>query len=306
MSEIVIGIDDSPSTDDALAFAQRLADVTGAGLRLASAYNYEEWQSRAASHELGSFLRREAQASLDRHAASLGNPDAPTEALPDPSPARALHRLAERTGAALIVVGSTHRGPLGRVLPGTTGERLLHGSPCAVAIAPRGYADRSADPFRTVAVGYDGSEESEAALHAADEMARRLGARLRVIRVFDTTRFGAPALMTLPGYEPHIREDYEAVQREGLERAVAALPDDANAEAVFAAGRPGQELADRSRDADLMIVGSRGYGPLAAVMLGGATHTLIRDAACPVLILPRGTRDGLGALFTSAAEAASS
>ena len=305
MSEIVVGIDDSSSTDDALAFAQRLAAVTGAGLRLASAYNYEEWQSRAASHELGIFLRRGAQATLDRHAASLEDPGAPTEAVADPSPARALHRLAERTGAALIVVGSTHRGPLGRVLPGTTGERLLHGSPCPVAIAPRGYAAQGLDPFRTVAVGYDESEESKAALHAADQIARRLGARLRVIRIFDATRVGAPALMTFPGYEP-MREDYEATQREGLERAIAALPDDANAEAVFAAGRPGRELADRSQDADLMVVGSRGYGPLAAVMLGGATHTLIRHATCPVLILPRGTRNGLGALFTPAAEAASS
>jgi hypothetical protein len=62
-------------------------------------------------------------------------------------------------------------------------------------------------------------------------------------------------------------------------------------------GRPGSELATQSRDVDLMIVGSRGYGPMAAVMLGGTTHALIRDAACPVVVLPHGTEGGLEALI---------
>jgi nucleotide-binding universal stress UspA family protein len=304
MAEILVGIDDSAGAEDALAFARRLADATGARLALGSAYPYEEWPSRVASHELGAFLRRETQALLDRRAASLGDDTVPTHAIADHSPARALHQLAERAGATLIVVGSTHRGAIGRVLPGSTGERLLHGSPCPVAIAPRGYAAAGSAPIRIVGAGYDTTDESEAALQAACRVARSFDARLRVIRVFDATRVETPALMTLPSYQT-ISRDYEADQREGLERAVAALPGDITAEAVFAVGRPGGELAAQSQDVDLMIVGSRGYGPLAVVMLGGATHTLIRDAACPVLILPRGTAHGLDALFAPA-EAATS
>ena len=156
MSEILVGIDDSAGAEDALAFARRLADATGARLQLASAYPYEEWPSRVASHELGAFLRDEAQAVLDGRAASLGDDTVPTHAIADHSPARALHRLAERIGAALIVVGSTHRGAIGRVLPGSTGERLMHGSPCPVAIAPRGHAAEG--PIGVVGVGYDTTE----------------------------------------------------------------------------------------------------------------------------------------------------
>jgi nucleotide-binding universal stress UspA family protein len=301
MSEIVVGIDDSASAGDALAFARRLADVTGARLQLASAYPYEEWPSRVASHEFGAFLRDEAQAVLDHRAASLGD-GVPTHAIPDHSPARALHRLAENIGAALIVVGSTHRGAIGRVLPGSTGERLMHGSPCPVAIAPRGYAAEG--PIGVVGVGYDTSDESEAALRAACRVARTFNAHLRVIRVFDATRVGTPALMTFPGWEA-FNEDYEQDQRERLEQAVAALPNDVSTEAVFLSGRPGSELATQSQDVDLMIVGSRAYGPMAAVMLGGATHALIRDAACPVVVLPRGTESGLDVLFRRAQAAAS-
>ena len=208
--------------------------------------------------------------------------------------------LSEYIGPALVVVGSTRRGPVGRVVPGSTGERLLHGSPCPVAIVPRGYA--VAGPIRTVGVGYDGSEESEVALTAACQVAVRFGASLRVIRIYDATRFGAPALMTIPG-EVSYHEDYEKQQREGLDEAVAALPAEVHAETVFIAGPSGPELAAQTEHVDLMVVGSRGYGPRAAVMLGGVTHTVIRKAHCPVIVLPRGSY-GLEPLFSAAAETA--
>jgi nucleotide-binding universal stress UspA family protein len=303
MTEIVVGIDDSTGAQDALAFATRVAEATGASLRLASVFPYSDMPSRGAVPAYREIVRADAQALLDRTAASLDVSVASTEAVvANMSPPHGLHDLAERTGAALLVVGSTRRGPVGRIVPGSTGERLLHGSPCPVAIVPRGYAD--ADPIERIGVGYDGSDESEAALTAACQVARRFGAALRVIRVFDATRVGTPALMTIPGYVAD-HENYEAMQREGLDEAVAALPDDVSAEAVFVAGPPGPELAAQTESVDLMVVGSRGYGPRAAVMLGGVTHTVIRKAACPVIVLPRGSR-GLDPLFPQAAEAASS
>lgn len=98
---------------------------------------------------------------------------------------------------------------------------------------------------------------------AACQAARRFGALLRVVHVFDASRVGTPAMMTMPGYVT-VREDDETRQREGLERAVAALPPDVNAEPAFIAGSPGQVLAAQSELVDLMIVGARGYGPRAA------------------------------------------
>ena len=248
-----------------------------------------------ATRRSASVCESDAQTLLDRAADSVEGVTTSTEAIADTSPAHALHALAERTGAALVVVGSTHHGPVGRVVPGSTGERLLHGASCPVAIVPRGW---DAGPIETIGVGYDGSVESEAALSAACLLSRRFGAAVRVIRVLDTSHFGAPALTTVPGWET-VQKDYEADRRETLDRAVAALPPDVSAEAVFVTGSAGRVLAAQSELVDLMVVGSRGYGPRTAVLLGGVTHTLIRKAACPVIVLPRGSH-GLEPLLTTA------
>ena len=82
-------------------------------------------------------------------------------------------------------------------MPGTTGERPLHGPPCPVALVSRCYADTGA--IGTVGAGHEGSDESKAALAAACQVARQFDAALRVIDVFDASRIGAPALMTIPG-----------------------------------------------------------------------------------------------------------
>jgi nucleotide-binding universal stress UspA family protein len=299
MPEIVVGFDDSPGAQDAVAFAAALAANTGASLRLASAYPYDDVPSRAANRMYREYLRQDCQAALDKAVSKIEGVAVVTNAIPDMSPPRALHDLAERTGAALVVVGSTRRGPVGRVVPGSTGERLLHGSPCPVAIVPRGFEpDR---PIQTIGVGFDGSEESEVALVAATQVAQRFGGSLRVVRIFDATRFGSPALMTIPGQHA-AHENYEKLQREGLDEAVAALPAEVHVETVFVAGAPGPELAAQTEWVDLMVVGSRGYGPRAAVMLGGVTHTVIRKAHAPVIVLPRGSY-GLEPLLGTAARA---
>jgi nucleotide-binding universal stress UspA family protein len=73
---------------------------------------------------------------------------------------------------------------------------------------------------------------------------------------------------------------------EHLERALAG----ASAELVELNGDPAIALAGASRDLDLLIVGSRSYGPLGAVLLGAVTRRLARAAECPVMVVPR-TRD---------------
>jgi nucleotide-binding universal stress UspA family protein len=199
----------------------------------------------------------------------------------------------------LIVLGSSGRSGIGRVLAGTTAERLLHGAPCPVAVAPSGFRDRSADAIGTVAVAFDRSKEATAALTGAVTVAGALGARLRVVEVLDATWMGTPAMMSGPGYN-HPMSDTEARARENLEALVAELPDALAAEAVLVVGEPETELARRTADADLMVVGSRGYGPHRAVLLGSVSGRLVRDAQCPVLVVPRSIEAPLEELFAAA------
>ena len=109
------------------------------------------------------------------------------------SPAQGLHELAAAESAALIVVGSTHTGHLGRVRPGSTGERLLSGAPCAVAVAPYGYRTRrdpplAADRCRLRRLGRVARPRSTPAIAAA----RALRAPLQVITVIPPTSTARP------------------------------------------------------------------------------------------------------------------
>jgi nucleotide-binding universal stress UspA family protein len=152
--------------------------------------------------------------------------------------------------------------------------------------------------IRTIGVGFDGSPESEAALVAAVEACRRLGANLRVIRAFDPDSV-TPAFMDGPGYIS-ARESLERMAREGLDAAVAGLPADVAAEGLMRAGSPADVLAAESADLDLLMLGSRGYGPLRAVLLRGVSAAVVRKAHCPVVVLPHGEHSGLDALFAPA------
>jgi nucleotide-binding universal stress UspA family protein len=300
MSEILVGVDGTAGAEDAVAFAQQLAGATGATLRLAMAFPYSDMPSRASNEAFRLALYEDACAIIDGVAARLGG-DVRKDIVADVSPAHALHVLADEGDAALVVVGSTHRGRIGRVAPGSTAERLLHGATCPVAIVPHDYR-QSPGEIRKIGVGYDASDESLAALDAACDLARRFRAKLRVIRVFDATEVGTPGLAVGPAYA-EVYQEVEERQRADLERCVAELPADITAEGMFLAGGAGRELVEQSHIVDLLLVGSRGYGPLRAVLLGGVSHALVRAAACPVIVLPRGARHDLHPLLAPAAEA---
>ncbi len=185
MPGIVVGVDGSSRSADAVALARGIAAASGAGITLACAYPYEDHPSRPANHADRDHLRADAETTLARMEHGLeGIGRSRTAAIADVSPARALQQLAERDAPALIVLGSSHRSALGHVMAGTTAERLLHGAPCAVALAPHGFHTRAEQAFRTVSVGHDGSEESAAALSAAVATAVALGAVLRIVRGF--------------------------------------------------------------------------------------------------------------------------
>ena len=73
--------------------------------------------------------------------------------------------VAEQAGASMIVVGSSPRGARRRISPGSTGERLLHGASCPVAIAPRGLRERPADtPVRRIGVAFVDSPDAHEAV----------------------------------------------------------------------------------------------------------------------------------------------
>jgi nucleotide-binding universal stress UspA family protein len=306
VSTILIGVDDSTRSEDAVAFGRRLAGGSGGRVIVASAFPYSDIPSRSVNLAYREALKRDASEVVRRMSGLLSNVPAErihTAVEANPSPAHALHDLAEAEHASIVVVGATRTGHAGRVLPGATAERLLHGAPCPVAVVPDGYRTTTHPAIRRIGVAYNSSDESTAAVSAAVDAARALGAELEVIGVVAAELYGAPVMMGGPSYII-VREDVVRTVKEGVDALVAELPAELKAEGVTLEGDPAEEIAARTADLDLLVIGSRGYGPLRSVLVGGVSGRVAREAQCPVIVVPRGVEAPLGELFGSAATTA--
>jgi nucleotide-binding universal stress UspA family protein len=297
-SKIVVGVDAREGGRDALALAAALARFCESDLIAVYAYPYDYFISRGADATFEAVLHDSAEDTLRAEVDGMGIV-ADAIAIADDSPGRALHNVAARHGAGLIVVGSAHRGPLGRVFAGDVTAGTLHGALCPVLVAPAGYA-RHGGELDTIGVGFDGSPESRAALELAHELAKTASARLRVIDVVVPPDPGGPFPAYRPDWEEHARIRREEAQGR-LDGVLVELGDIATGDVAF--GHPARELAHEGNHLDLLVTGSRGYGPVRRLLLGSTTRKLVHEARCPVLVLARGAEhdgDELGAHSTTA------
>lgn len=290
---IVVGVERSERSRDALALARTLARAVGTGLLLIAAFPSD---ARSASMERGAYARalaEEAESTLDWVARPLTGVLAQSRALPCTSVARGLQQVAEAEDALAIVVGPSHRGSLGRIVPGSVGERLLQEAPCPVAVPPRGYAGIASTQITRVGVGYVGTPEADEVLSAAVGLARRTGAAIRVLSVVEPPTVTASLAFGV-GYG-----ELEETAREGLTSGLLRVVDvgapvEISDEVVD--GYADDELAWLSDEVDLLVCGSRGHGPIENVMVGSVSTGVLRKARCPIVIVPRGASDGFAAL----------
>jgi nucleotide-binding universal stress UspA family protein len=201
---------------------------------------------------------------------------APLRRVDSPSVGRGLHELADAERADLLVVGSCRRGLLGRVMIGDDTSAALNGAPCAVAIAPYGYAERPS-ALEEVGVAYNASPESEDALAVARALAADSGARLSAFQAVMV-----PSYLAVPGAGAVVDSLPELVDE--ARARIAAL---GGVEPHAAYGVPAEELALYSASLDLLVMGSRGYGPFGRLMHGSTSRELGRTARCPLLVLTR-------------------
>ncbi len=290
---IVIAVDTKERTLDALALGRVLTEATRAPAVLVTVFPYIPLDDPLLP-ELTA-VRDEARATLLELGASEGLEVAEAHVVAGNFAARELQHMTEAPDTGLIVVGSTTRGPIGRLLVGGVGERLLAGAACPVAVAPRGYADGRPSRPECIGVGMDASDEARHGLDAAVALARASGARLRVITAFQPLVFGGVTTTALPSAS--LNEVMRTDLRASHEAAIAEARGSVETAGRFLDGSAEEVLVAESEDVDLLVTGSRGYGPLGAVLLGSVTSALFRNARCPVLVTPRETRfDLLGAV----------
>jgi nucleotide-binding universal stress UspA family protein len=199
----------------------------------------------------------------------------------------ALRRMMDDGQAALVVVGSSNRGVVGQVVPGTTAQRVINGCSRPVIVVPHGY-----DPpqrLSTIGVAFVPTPEGRRALREAAAVARMTAADLRVLTVVKPA-IGADASA---GPAKEAAERDRAQLEATVADAIAELADGVRAESDLLVDDPADALVRGSPHLDLLVTGSRAYGPARAVLLGSVSRRVAMKARCPVLVLPRGSTSAL-------------
>ena len=283
---IAAGVDGYPEGRDAAALGAMLARVTDGELLLVAVHP-EPFVVLPA--ELGwTAMRKQAEEALRQTRDELA-PGARIAVETDWSVPRALERVVAREHRNLLVMGSSRRGPEGRVRIGKRTRQLLCHFRCALAVAPRGLSSTPERRLARVGVGYDGSEESRAALALAGSIAVAAGAKLSVRGVVDDRlpgvgwpSFGRDQLMS-------IWSELTEPMVESLRARAQAAADATGADVAVevSRGRPADALMELGEQADLLVIGSRRWGAATRVLVGSTGEALLHDAACPVVVVPR-------------------
>ena len=274
-NNVLVGVDGRANGLDAVALASRLTDPDGK-LTLAHVHAGELNPVHAVTPGM---LAEEAEASMRLLEEQRAGADVVADlvSVVAASPGAGLHRRAEEQDADLLVVGSCSRGALGRAMIGDDTRAALNGSPCAVAIATRGYAEHPT-PIARVGVAYNGSPESRRALAKALEVAAPTNATVDALEVVAIPSYAFTGMMP-----PSVGEGIDLMLSEANERMSQLTGVDGRA--VY--GLPGEELAAFGDELDVLVVGSRSYGPVRRLVLGSTSDYLERHSRCSLLVLPR-------------------
>jgi nucleotide-binding universal stress UspA family protein len=192
-------------------------------------------------------------------------------------PAKVILDRAREISADLIVLGELRRRPA--IDFGSTARAVLAKSACALWIQP--------GPPRAIGrilVAIDLSEESLLALATACEMASRLHATVTALHVFETSKLTAvpwDGYVTIGDVETFRRaamDEFEKVMKAFDWRGVEH-------EALFTDGLPAEEILDRSRAADLVLMGTHGRTGFASVLLGSVAYQVLEQTRRPVMVV---------------------
>jgi nucleotide-binding universal stress UspA family protein len=285
---LVVGYEGGRTGHDAIAFANQWAAASGDEVTVATVHPGAAPRGAArVDAEWVAYEREEADRLLHEARGLVADGVRAVFLRVDAgSAAHGLSDLVEPEGddRPLLVLGSRQNRGMRRTFPGSTGDRLLHGAASPVTIVPWGYADLQDRSLSRVAVAFVDTPDGHEAFRHAARIAQHLGGRLTVLSVVPDTRV-VPGLGESRQFATDQRQEYQA----GLDDVVSSAPEGLTVDGRLLDGPVVDALADLSLDDhDLLVVGSRGYGPVRRVLLGGVSARVVRHARMPVVVAPRG------------------
>lgn len=202
-------------------------------------------------------------------------------------PAPVLVRQAE--GAELLVVGSRGRRAVASALLGSVALHCVTRASCPVLVV-HGNAQVHPSASAAVVVGMDGSDASVAALREAVAQAARLGCRVEVLATYAQEHYWTDVYLAVPPSVDQIRTKVREQAERAVDAAVAELSSRPGGTAppisvTVVEGSASEVLVDRSADASMLVVGSRGHGPIRGLLLGSVALHCVIHAQCPVLVV---------------------
>jgi nucleotide-binding universal stress UspA family protein len=269
--EVVVAVGEDDAGRDAVALGKELASAHGR-LTLVHVHVVASKPAPGAGAVGDAAKRRDACEHLTALAAefSVGAQVSCVEAR---SVRRGLHGVVSSRHADLLVVGTSPPDESSPVALRDHTREVLKDPPCAVAVAPLGYAEHVVAVSR-VGVAYDGSDESERAL----ALSRRLAAeRHAELSAFEAVQ---------PPLYIHDPWNVEGETRDKIEEARRQIGRVTGVEAQAGSGDTADELAPYSGSVDLLVIGAHNYRPLDHLLDGSSSQRLVGRASSPLLVLP--------------------
>lgn len=287
MDNLLIGIDGSVSAKAAARYGSALATALGDQAILAFVNPPVEMMSPdvVMPEVWVAGIKREAETALDEASAACAWTSRPSREVADGPVAATLVALAAKVSAEILIVGRVGHGSVAGAVLGSVADRLAQISDRPVLVLPhedsRGTsASGRRLHFTRILVGVDGSVESQKALGLAMRLAGRLNAQIILANAVSPAAISA---RRLPGYA-----SWQAAARDWGERLVRAEAErlERPCETVVRLERPSSMLCSvaEERDVDLIVVGHRGRGAAARILLGSVADEVLRHSLRPVLV----------------------
>ncbi|MET0522060.1 MAG: universal stress protein, partial [Jiangellaceae bacterium] len=278
----------SEASEDALAFGLTWCRSTGDVPIVATVYPEEHQPgARHLDLEWATYVREQAEIIQER-ARDTAADAALYRQVASTSAAHGLADLAENVEAAMVIVGASQEKGLARSLLGDSAERLLQGATAPVTVLPAGWRQGAPDLISHIGVAYIDTRDAREALRVAVLAAQRIPARLTLYSVVGPPSERYSYLVGRRDEHAYVEIARESFGR-ALEFAAAGIPPGLEPQTVVLEGAVVESLAGLGPDdVDLLVCGSRGYGPARRVLLGGVSSRLIRRARLPVTVVPRG------------------
>lgn len=284
---VVVGVDGSEGSFEALIWATHHAQRTGLPLHVVTITEIPAVYTAAGVPALpmGSTFDELVQQGVDVNLRAID--DAAAFELGITVTGQAIVgtpvvNLLEATppGDVLVVSATSQKSRMADVL-GSVATGVVHRAHGPVIVV-HGPVPHDA-PLHRIVVGLDGHDESATSIHWACELARLTGARLELVHAWEYPYRTKDAVFGSP------QADMQRDATQFAEAAVAALSDDDRA--VVSAtqvveGLTADVLVDVSKDADLLVVGSRGRGGVRSLLLGSVTRKVVQHAGCTVAVVP--------------------